>query len=463
MRPLLVIRLFIGAILAVLPLAAWAHTSERAFVLLLPTGYYLAGGALAVAASFLILALVPSRQIERAAAAQLRMMRLALPGETWTSLLSCALLSALVVAGFTGSRDPLANPLPLSVWTLWWIGVTLLHALFGNLWRWFNPWIGPLRLAGRSAGLLSYPAWLGHWPAIMALLAFAWFELVHPAPDDPAILAKAVIGYSLVTWAGMLLFGARAWLERAEAFSVFFGFVARLAPFAVEDGRIVLMFPGRRLTDGTGLRVDGILFVLLALATVSFDGLNRTFWWLGHAGINPLEFPGRSAVIGLNSIGLVGSWLILAGLFLGAIWLGCRLEGGDRSSLDLSGRLALSILPISIAFQFAHYLTIFLVNGQYAAIALTDPFAQGWANAYNRMHGVTTSFLANAADVKVIWNLQAAAIVLGHVLAVVVAHAAVLHLTQDRRQMLLLQVPLAVLMVAYTLFGLWLLASPTSG
>lgn len=466
MRVLPAARLLIATFLAIAPATAWAHTAERAFVLLLPTGYYLIGGALAVAASFVVLMFVPAALVERAVAARLTLMHIRLPRETASSLLAFALLVVLVAAGFYGSRDPLANPLPLTVWTLWWVGVTLLHALCGNLWRWFNPWIGPFRLLRRdtkAGGLVSYPPWLGYWPAIAAFLAFAWFELVHPAPDDPAILAKAVIGYSLVTWAGMALFGAGAWLDRAEAFSMFFGFVARLAPCAVEDGRLVLTFPGRRLTDGAGLGISGILFVLLALATVSFDGLNRTFWWLGHAGINPLEFPGRSAVIGLNSVGLIGSWLVLAGLFFAAIRIGCRLEGAGRSTADLAGRLALSILPISIGFQFAHYLTVFLVNGQYATIALTDPFAQGWADAHERMHGVTTSFLANAEDVSVIWNLQAAGIVLGHILAVVVAHAAVLGLTRERRRVLLLQVPLAALMVAYTLFGLWLLSTPTAG
>ena len=458
----------IAAILALAPNGASAHTSERAFVLLLPTGYYLAGGALAVAASFVILAFVPAALVERIVTARARLMRIALPDAIWTGLLAFVVLLILIVAGFEGSRDPLANPLPLAVWTLWWVGITLLHALLGNLWRWFNPWIGPFLLArrigrARTESILPYPGRLGHWPAIAAFFTFAWFELVYPAPDDPAILAKAVIGYSIVTWGGMALFGARVWLEKAEAFSVFFAFVARLAPFSVEEGRIVVSWPGRRLADARQLDFSGILFVLLALATVSFDGLNRTFWWLGHAGINPLEFPGRSAVIGLNSTGLIGSWLALAGFFLAAIWLGCRLEGAGRKAIDVAGWLALSILPISIGFQFAHYLTIFLVNGQYAAIALTDPFAQGWVNAHERMHGVTTSFLANADDVSVIWNLQAAGIVLGHVLAVAVAHAAVLHLVRGRRRVLLLQLPLAALLVAYTLFGLWLLATPTAG
>lgn len=449
--------------------AAWAHTSERAFVLLLPTGYYLIGGALAVAASFLILALIPPVWVARIAAARLPLARVRLPGEAWPSLVTCGLLMILLAAGYLGSRDPLANPLPLTVWTLWWVGFTVLQALCGNLWRWLNPWIGPYLLARRmlgvhsEGGLLPYPDRLGYWPAILFFLAFAAFELVHPAPDDPAVLADAIIVYSAITWIGMALFGAPAWLGRAEAFSVFLGFVARLSPFAVEEGRITLGFSGRRLAAGEPLGLSGVLFVLLALATVSFDGLNRTFWWLGHAGINPLEFPGRSAVIGLNSVGLIGSWLALAGLFLVAIRLGCRMEGKRRYAADLAGRLALSILPISIAFQFAHYLTIFLVNAQYASIALTDPFARGWADAHDRSHGVTTSFLYNHADVALIWNAQAAAIVLGHILAVIVAHAAVLRLAADRRSVLLLQLPLAALMVAYTLFGLWLLATPVAG
>ena len=52
---------------------------------------------------------------------------------TGASLLSLATILFLVGAGHLGSRDPLANPLPLFVWTVWWIGFTYLHALFGNL------------------------------------------------------------------------------------------------------------------------------------------------------------------------------------------------------------------------------------------------------------------------------------------------------------------------------------------
>ena len=55
----------------------------------------------------------------------------------------------LVAAGLLGSRDPLSNPLPLTVWTLLWVGLTLVQGVLGNLWEWINPWLGPYWLARR--------------------------------------------------------------------------------------------------------------------------------------------------------------------------------------------------------------------------------------------------------------------------------------------------------------------------
>jgi hypothetical protein len=449
---------------------ALAHTTERAFILLLPTGYYLFGGALAVAASFLILLALPAVSLKRLANARLDLGQLRVPTETGVGLVSFAALVLLIVAGYFGSRDPLANPLPLTVWTVWWIGLTIAHAVFGNLWRYLNPWTGPFRLLRAIVGLpkAPLPYRLGYWPAVAGLLAFAWFELISLAPDDPAILARAIILYSIATWIGMALFGEEAWLSRGEAFSVFFGLIARVAPLQSEakaEGRrrLYLTMPGRALADLPALPASGTLFVLLTLATVSFDGLNKTFWWLGLNGINPLEFPGRSAVTAINSIGLAAVWIVLSVAFLACIWIGRALAREHVPFWQMAGALAASILPISIGYQFAHYLTAFLVNGQYATIALTDPFALGWFASDERLHRVTTSFLSHHAGVTLIWNLQAAGIVLGHVVAVLVAHLVTLRVEADRRSVLLSQMPLAVLMVAYTLFGLWLLSTPAAG
>jgi hypothetical protein len=449
---------------------ALAHTSERGFILLLPTGYYLLGGALAVAASFLILLAIPANRLRRCFDARLKLAQMPVAAETWISLASFGVLGLLILTGYLGSRDPLDNPLPLIVWTIWWIGLTLAHALFGNLWRALNPWAGPYRVMRRLLGwhTAPLPYRLGYWPALIGLFAFARFELVYPAPDDPAILAQAVIVYSVITWTGMALFGEKAWLARGETFSVFFSLIARVAPLqseptALAHTQLSLTIPGRALVDLPPLPPSGVLFVLLTLATVSFDGLSRAFWWLAIAGVNPLEFPGRSAVMGINSVGLVALWLALTSAFLACIWVGRALTGERDPFWPQAGTLVASILPISIGYQFAHYLTSFLVNSQYAAVAASDPFALGWFNSEERMHHVTTSFLSNHDSVTVIWNLQAAGIVLGHIVAVLVAHLITLRRETSRGAVLVSQAPLAILMVAYTLFGLWLLSTPAAG
>jgi hypothetical protein len=456
----------IVAAILVAPALAWAHAGERGFVLLMPRGYALWGGTLAVAASFLVLLSMPEAPIRRFAAAGIGLGRLPPMPDTWLSAISFALMFALIAAGLTGTRDPLENPLPLTVWTLWWGGLTAAHALFGNLWASLNPWIAPYRLLRALLRLpetsLAYPPRLGHWPAIATFLAFGWFELVHPAPDDPARLALAVSAYAAITLLGMLLFGARAWLTHGEAFAVFFRFVSLVAPIqANRDRGVTLVPPGAGLVRHGALGPSAALFVLLMLATVSFDGLSKTFWWLGLGGINPLEFPGRTAVMGRNSLGLLLSWAGLSAAFGIAAALGCRLVRAPAASCF--GALVLSILPIALAYHIAHYLPAFLVNAQYALAAFGDPFSWGWNLLGLAERHPTTSFFADYGSVAVLWTVQSGTIVIGHILAVLVAHAIALERFESGRAAFFSQLPLALLMIAYTAFGLWLLSAPTAG
>jgi hypothetical protein len=76
---------------------------------------------------------------------------------------------------------------------------------------------------------------------------------------------------------------------------------------------------------------------------------------------------------------------------------------------------------------------------------------------------VTTSFLTTYAGVWTIWNLQTASIVSGHVAAIALAHAFSLRQFGDGRHAAISQIPLALMMVLYTLFGLWLLSTPVAG
>ncbi|MER2535333.1 MAG: hypothetical protein ABTQ31_09240 [Rhizobiaceae bacterium] len=444
---------------------ALAHASQRGYVLLLPTGYYLAGGALAVAASFAALALLNPRRLQNLLGLRLPLGRVPDRWRFAASLASFLLLAVLVAAGFLGSRDPLSNPLPLVVWSLLWVGLTIVQGVFGNLWRWLDPWYAPWRMLSPWAGRapLKPPAWLGCWPAVALFLAFVWFELIDPAPDDPYRLAVAVGLYWLATFAAMLALGHAEWSRRGEFLSVFFGLIARLGMVErTPDGRLLLALPGGKLAGAPALSLPAMTLLLVALASVSFDGLSQTFFWLGLNGVNPLELPGRTALTGINGVGLALACLLLGGLFLLCVWLGERMGGGERT-LPAAGLLVWSIAPIALAYHVAHYLTVLLVDAQYALVAISDPFSRGW-NLFGTAYMPVRAAVAAGSDAAwTIWNVQAAAIVGGHVVAVVAAHLLAARLHPCRRAALVSQVPLNALMIAYTVFGLWLLSSPAAG
>ncbi len=457
----------IAVLVAGVPSPALAHAADRGFVMLLPTGHYMLGGALAVLATFAVLAVVPAPPLDRLARWSLRLGRLPFDARLATSALSFLVCALLVFAGLEGSRDPLSNPLPLMFWTVFWVGLTVLTGVFGNLWHWLDPWYAPVRavlaFAGRSKAppLASLPASLGVAPAILVFFGFAWFELIYPAPSDPELLATVLVGYWLFGLAVSLVFGHDAFTRQVDCLSVFFGMIARLAPVSRDgDGTLRLSLPGAKALAAGPLALSGMAFLLLALSTVSFDGLLHTFRWLAFIGVNPLEYPGRTAVMAPNTLGLAGAFVLLSAAFLLCVWLGQGIAGAG-GTLPAARALVWSIAPIALAYHFAHYLVAFTLNAQYALAAISDPLSNG-ANLFGTAgYHVLAGATAGHESAWVIWNMQAAAIIGAHVLAVGMAHVIAFRLHGNSRRAALSQIPLAALMVAYTVLGLWLLSSPT--
>lgn len=453
---------------------AEAHAGGAALVLLLPTPLYLAGGALAVGLSFLLTALLPPRRLEQAAAWRRDLPLPAAAAVAGRAAGGVALAAALVLvtAGVAGSRDPLANPLPLALWSLWWVGLTLVQAAAGDAWRLLEPWtalhrlltVAPPLTGWRRAAPLAYPRRAAHWPAVLFLLGFAWLELIHPAPADPAVLAGVVAGYLVVHAIGRLLFG-EDWLGRAEPFTVLFGLLARLAPLGraapgASGPVLELTLPGARLLRPAPADASLAAFVVLVLSIVSFDGLSRSFAWLAWLGENPLLYPGRTALMGRNSLGLLALWAVLGAAFLGAVALGRRLAGGGPTLPGLLGGFALALVPVACGYHLAHYLPALLVDGQHALRALSDPFARGWDLVGTRDRPVVVSLLTDPARAYPIWHLQVAAMVAGHLAGVLAAHVAGRRLWGERGRALAGGLPLVALMIGYTLLGLWLLSTP---
>ena len=344
-----------------------------------------------------------------------------------------------LAAGFFGSQDAYRNLLPAVVWVLWWVGLAFLCALVADFWALLNPLDTLFRWMGSPSLGLRYPPWLGEWPAVALFLAFAWIELVWPDKDVPARLACAVLGYALITWAGMFLYGRETWIARGEAFSLAFGLLARFAPF------------GRR-TEGP-VSFPFMVFVLLMLATVTYDGFLET----------PLmqrlstALHDTRALFALSELGLDASLLVdtaLLLLFPLAFLAIFRLTAGRAAQAYV-----LTLVPIAVAYHLAHYFSLLLTAGQFLIPLASDPFGAGWD-----LFG-TAGYKVNLGVVNpyVFWYGAVALIVVGHVLAVLQAHRMAVRLYGTGRSALARQVPMMALMVVYTMTSLWILAQPIVG
>ena len=280
----------LGGLLAglVLPAAASAHGLQLVTDLPIPEWLFAWGGAVVLVASFVALAsLWPAPRLtvphERA------WLRTPVSLEPFCGAIGIGLFALVVYAGIAGAQLPSANIAPTWIYVIFWVGVAFASVLFGDVFRAFNPWRALARgcaWAATAAGhrppdALPYPARLGRWPAAAGILAFAWLELAFdPAQrDDPSLLAFLALGYAAVQLVGMSLYGIEAWCERADAFGVYFGLFALMAPLRWGDGRLWRRPP---FAGATALEtVPGtVALIVVIIGSTSFDGFSNGSVWI---------------------------------------------------------------------------------------------------------------------------------------------------------------------------------------
>lgn len=228
-----------------LAVPASAHGFGQRYDLPVPLWLWVAGAAATVAGSFVvsgIFAEVPAglHRYPTLNLLQWRLVRalIASPLPAAARVLAVGLLLIVVAVGALGSQNPTRNLAPTAVWIVWWVGLAYVSALIGDVWTFVNPWatlFGAVERAGGPGGSrrrrvpMRYPVWLGVWPAVVLFTAFAWVELVFPGRALPAELALMIGGYTLVTGAGMTVFGRVAWLRWGDPFAIAFSTLARFS------------------------------------------------------------------------------------------------------------------------------------------------------------------------------------------------------------------------------------------
>lgn len=490
-------RVLAGAALAVAGLAvrpdvAAAHAIGGTFQLPVPLWLYLVGAATAVAASFVVTAVV-----QRRAAEDGDVPRVAIPSglavvARW--ILRLAGLAwwygAIAVGLLVGDISPLPAVL---LWIGIWVGLPIVAVSLGNPWPSLSPFrttIAAVEWVARRFGLRSldagfpYPAWLARWPAVALLALTFWYELVHPESSVAATVAGLMIRYTLLTLAGAILFGQVAWLRNAELFEVLLGWFGRIGPIgrrsatpalcadcgercdparcidcpecavaADDTERSVELRPWTvGLTEVTRAGWSDAAFIVVALAGVSYDGMRETAFgaWLLGGLLPPVE-----AVFGLtgatflivDTLAFLLVVLVFIGAFAVIVGLTHRLtEAPDRRRLALTaGTYAATLLPIAGGYLIAHYLTLVIQGAVWLPSLLADPRM----SLQPELDWIPVGF---------VWYLSVVAIVAGHVVGIVLAHR--IALRDSPGHPVRAGVPMVALMIGYTILSLWIIAQP---
>jgi hypothetical protein len=517
-RVLIAIRLLSGlaAVLMLLaaPVTVAAHGLSPTYQSPLPLAVYLVGAGATVALSFVF---VLARDVRGGPADEGRVVSVPAP-----------LRIALRLVGLTGWLWILAQALiggtsagdvaTLFLWVFGWVGIAMVSALLGPIWEWLDPfatlhdmgaWI-LARLGIRGWQPSPVPAWLRTWPAVAGIALVVWIELVQRG--GPATLTVILVGYTLFTLTMMAEFGRDGWRAHGETFTVWFRLLGRLAPYALvpatahvpvadaaeaPERELVAVAPAtgnphphtdetpesgandeagdeeagdeeadpdavhaslvRRRPFAGGLfespwTIPEVIIVALGTGSIIFDGLSQTEPWV--------ETFGRP--------GIAAETLILAA-FLGLI----AAAAVAVARLVSPGAIGAGLLPIAVGYLVAHYLTYLLIDGQRFLVAISDPFQMGWDLFGTAFHEPSADWLPPG----LVWTVQLAAVVGGHMLGAWAGHAAasrdaeaavivrpgreprdLRHRRVDParfRSVRMREVPLAVVMVALTTLTLW--------
>jgi hypothetical protein len=252
----------------------------------------------------------------------------------------------------------------------------------------------------------------------------------------------------------MSLYGVEAWTRNADAFGVYFGLFAALAPLERHGGVLYARPPvvgAGRVSGGSGTAA-----VLLAgIGVTAFDGasegplfndllprLQDLFTGIGA---------GRQTALELGFlVGLLGAVALVTLIWAFAV-AGMPRVRGERPGPQLVHSLA----PILAAYVVAHYFSLLVYNGQDLVRLASDPLGDG-----SDFFGTASATIDyGVVTATTIWYVQVGALVLGHVAALVLAHDRALVLYGSHRDATRSQLVMLVLMVCFTCLGLWLLSA----
>ncbi len=442
---------------AAVPVTAHAGIGGESTEFVMPAWVIWFAGVLVVALSFALIGAFLSREEQQEKVYQAARKQEQQGSETkeqaWT-LPRLAMLAVFIIVGVNAFL-PTESRLPAAfLWLFLWVVLPLFSYTIGNPWPRLSPFVPLLRatrwLRGGRPGE-PYPRRLGYWPAVVLFLGAVALEVGDFAwTGEAGPLGMLVVAYFVLTFIGMLLYGAQ-WLERGEVIGRMLAWWAAVSPLGWRDGRP----RWRGLTAGMQqLQTQGagaVAFTVAILYGVNHDVFLHTR--LGARALAMLEtWDVPFASVALLVVGFL--------MFLTAWMIAARAMRDQAESLSTARATAAvfvaSLLPIAAAYHLIHNLPYLWENLPLLATGVMDPFGLGWASGL--LH-LPERFVLSTRVLVVVAAMQVVLIVLGHLLAVLTAHQLAFRHHPSRVQAVRAELPLTLMMVVYTGIGLALLGT----
>lgn len=371
---------------------------------------------------------------------------------------SLALFCFVSFAALFGSLGAGVTIAPVAIYVILWVGVILVSSLLGDSWQVLSPWdtialvaasikkwigkftkISTKRSTATPLKILEPPSEISSWLAVLGIFVFVWLELVHPDPADTRLVGFLILLYTIFLLTGASLWG-RAWLKKADAFALLNQLIGSLGIFSKRRIHVPLT-----RTANLKLSLPKVVFIIVLLGSTTFDGLTNTDLWTETGGWNAV-FP--------NSVGLVASIGLVGSAYFIAMYVAGMLTKSNPNILAVN--FAHSLIPIALAYSIAHYFSLLIFEGQDFIALISDPLGRGW-NLFGTADFTINYQLISTSTIA--W-IQALSIIIGHLWGVFLAHDKALTIWPDNRKLAnRSQYPLVVVMISYTLLGLWLLLS----
>ena len=340
-------------------------------------------------------------------------------------LFGIIILFLLVAPGIFGNESSKTSIAPLILWVFLWIGVPVLGLLFGDIYSKFNP-LNLFSLKSDKPESVYF--------ACILFIGLTWFELVWRRPGNPLNIAVVLI--TLFVCVNLLRYFLKKSLIEVDPLLLLHYLYSKLKLF---NSRPYF----RSLLDNIGnlAKLKGIeYFVLLMIGTVTYDGLRETTFWYNQFGSRTDDMGFSTMMFLIMNLGTILFYRF-------ACFFAIKVGGSDLELNHVSNLFGHTMLPIAFAYHVTHYLTLLLFESQTFFYRFNDPIGIGM-NVLNVEEPTINYFI----EPLVIWGIQVAVTLLGHMLSVVLAHDLAVklfgHQQSDKTQYIFLFITVALTLQA---------------